>query len=299
MKKLTYIFYLLLIIIWIYFIEPSFARFDIPWWAYINHVSTDINYNTDIVETINYNWFKLLSIIKLAVEWIFVIFMVYTWAQMVWSMGENEEDLSKSKRQIRYALIAILFINMPWTLYNAFHKEKHSNIWQKIDASWYLEHSWEWNMFFDFFNFWYTFWDQVVWFMQVWIFAIAVVVLIYQFIRLMDSRWREERVTETKNKITYSVLALVFVWMIQAWKTFAFDLKTTQFTNIFSNLANLALFFAGPIAFFFLSLAAYYYITSAWDEEKVKKAKSIVINTIFATLILVASYTFLLDLATL
>ena len=39
-------------------------------------------------------------------------------------------------------------------------------------------------------------------------------------------------------------------------------------------------------------------ITSNGDEERVKKAKSIIINTILATLILLAAYTFLLDLAT-
>jgi hypothetical protein len=48
-----------------------------------------------------------------------------------------------------------------------------------------------------------------------------------------------------------------------------------------------------------LTIAGYYYITSNGKEERVKKAKSIVINTILATLILLASYTFLLDLATL
>jgi hypothetical protein len=61
-------------------------------------------------------------------------------------------------------------------------------------------------------------------------------------------------------------------------------------------MSNLALFFAWPIAIFFLTLAWYYYITSNGDEERVKKAKAIVINTVIATLILLASYTFLLDL---
>ena len=66
---------------------------------------------------------------------------------------------------------------------------------------------------------------------------------------------------------------------------------------MFTQLANLALFFAGPVAIFFLVMGAYYYITSAGDEERAKRGKSIVINTFIATFILLASYAFLKDLA--
>lgn len=51
------------------------------------------------------------------------------------------------------------------------------------------------------------------------------------------------------------------------------------------------------MAIFFLILGGYYYITSAGDEEKAKKGKGIVVNTFIATIILIASYTFLKDLA--
>jgi heme/copper-type cytochrome/quinol oxidase subunit 3 len=59
----------------------------------------------------------------------------------------------------------------------------------------------------------------------------------------------------------------------------------------------LALFFAAPIALFFIIYGAYYYITSAGDEERVKKGKNILINTLIATLILLASFTFLVDIS--
>jgi hypothetical protein len=73
---------------------------------------------------------------------------------------------------------------------------------------------------------------------------------------------------------------------MEAWKQFAFTGSIEQGKDIFQSLANMALYFAGPIAIFFLSLAGYYFITAAGDEEKIKKAKSIVINTVLATLIL-------------
>jgi hypothetical protein len=61
-------------------------------------------------------------------------------------------------------------------------------------------------------------------------------------------------------------------------------------------MLGLAMYFAAPVAIFFLVTAAYYYITSAGDEERIKKAKSIFTNTLIAALILLGAYSFLSDL---
>ena len=42
---------------------------------------------------------------------------------MVWSMGTNEDELGKAKTQIRYILVALLFISIPGSIYRAFRKE--------------------------------------------------------------------------------------------------------------------------------------------------------------------------------
>ena len=298
-NNIKYILLLIIVILWISLIPDSFSYYNIEGQSEIKTASIVTNNYTDPVQAINNIWFNILWIIKLILEWILVIFVVYIWAQMIWSMWSDEEALSKSKRQIMYSVIAVLFINMPWSLYSSFHRNEHWDVWMTLDNTTYLDNWSQSNMFFNVFNLWYTFWEQVIWFLEIIIWSIAVVMIVYESLKLISSRWREEKVTEAKSKIVYSILALVFVWVIQVWKSFAFTFKVSQITNIFSELANLALFFAGPIAFFFLTMAAYYYITSAGEEEKVKKAKSIVINTILATLILLASYTFLLDLATL
>ena len=41
-------------------------------------------------------------------------------------------------------------------------------------------------------------------------------------IQLMTSRGKEESMKEAKNKILYTVLALIFVGIIEAWKRLAF-----------------------------------------------------------------------------
>jgi hypothetical protein len=283
-------------ILWILYIHNGFAWYDIPVTGKISSVSMHPNTSSDPVNSINNIWFSILWTIKLIVEWLLIIFIVYIWAQMIWSMWADEETLNKAKRQLRYSVLAILFINITWTLYDSFHKTEHWNIGTPMHNATFQTSTSD-NIFFDLFTFWNTFWSRVVWFLEVAIFAIAIVALMWEALKLIMNRWKEDHVSKAKEKIAYSVLALIFVWIIKVWKSFAFSLDISKVTNIFSELANLALFFAGPIAFFFLTIAAYYYITAWGEEEKVKKAKSIVINTILATLILLASYTFLLDLS--
>lgn len=84
---------------------------------------------------------------------------------------------------------------------------------------------------------------------------------------------------------------------IEAWFRVVYSGNIQEGQNVFAKVMNLALFFAGPVAIFFLIMGAYYFITSAGDEEKAKKGKNIVINTVIATIILLACYTFLKDLS--
>lgn len=255
----------------------------------------------DVIDDVNNVWFSLLTRLKIILEWLMVIFLVFVWIQMIISMWSDEEKLSSSKRQLRFVLIALVFINIPWTLYDSFKKDSPGVIditaWTSI--SWYTDSTLDWNMFLNPDIFGYTLNTQIIWFIKVIIFGLAVFYIVMEAIVIMTARWREEKVTEAKNKIFYWILALIFVWVIELWLKFVYGWDLDDAKNIFYSLSDLALFFAWPTAIFFLSLASYYYITSSWDEEKIKKAKTIVVNTVLATLILLAAYTFLLDLATL
>lgn len=255
----------------------------------------------NLSETINFTWISILSQVKAIIWWVAIIFMVYLWIMMVMSMWSDEEQLSSSKRQLRMVLIWLLFINIPWTLYTSFHKDNlaWTTIDNKVTTSGWLNESNDWSFLVNSYIFWYTVNDNIIWFMKILIWAVAVFMIILAWIKILTARWRDEQVTEAKWKIFYSVLWLIFIWVIEVWKQITYSWSIEDWNNLFDQIANLALYFAWPVAIFFLMLAWYYYITSSGDEEKTKKAKTIVVNTIFATLILIAAYTFLLDLATL
>ena len=241
-------------------------------------------------------WISLLKTIKLILWWVLLIFIVYTWVQMVMSMWENEEDLNSAKRQIRYSIIWLIFINIPGSLYEAFNTRKW-NIDQRIT-------DWEatnriGNLFINTTLFEDTLNWKIIWFIEVLISGVAMFMLTIAWLKILLARWREEEVSKWKNKIVWSIIWLIFVWFIEVWQSVIYKWKIADWASLFETLANLSLFFAWPIAIIYLSIAWYYYVTSNGEEDKIKKAKSIVVNIIIATAIILASYTFLLDLATL
>lgn len=252
-------------------------------------------------EVRNIGLYRVLPIVKVIIMWLLVIYLVYTGAMMIMSMGSDEEQLSASKRHIWYSLVALVFINIPGSIYQAFYKDGTQSIGDSVNGDNFTDAASEsaGNIIFNFSAFGQTFAGQIVMFLEIMIFIAAVVMITIAGIQLMTSRWREEKLKEAKNKILYTVLALIFVGIIEAWKNLAFGGVIEDGKNLLETLSNLALFFAAPVAIFFLTLAGYYYITSNGDEERIKKAKSIIVNTFLATLILLAAYTFLLDLATL
>ncbi len=246
---------------------------------------------SNVISSINNSWFSLLWSIKTILLWVFVAYLVYAWAKMIMSMWTDEEKIKTAKRQIWYGLIWILFVNLPWTLYDAFYKSAQWWISTTTNwsANWINTIVWAW--------FW-TFFKFIVWLLEILIFFIALFMFIFTWIKMI-LWWKDQKVvSDAKLKILYSLVALILVWFIEAWKSFAFDWNITEWIGVFSKLANLLLYIAPLIALFYLTLAWYYYITSAWDKEKVKKSKDIIIYILLWTLIFLASYSILLELNT-
>lgn len=302
MKNIAKILLTLIFISFLFWISVN-AWVDLvdPSWKIESSSITWINPTGDIKQDIESTWRSILTTIKVIFEWALVIYIVYIWIEMILSMWTNEDQLSRSKRSIWYALIWLVFINVPWTLYNAFKLDNYWTIdWKVWYNSWFStpwDHSW--NVLINTFNFWQTLnWD-IIGFIEVAIWAFAILMIIIAWIRILTSRWKEEDITKSKDKIIWSIIWLVFIWFIETWKRVIFSWSIKDWWNLFNTVTNLALFFAWPVAIFFLTLAAYYYITSNWDEERAKKAKNIVVNVVIATVLLLAAYTFLLDLANL
>lgn len=63
--------------------------------------------------------FKMLTTAKVILNGIAVIYIVYIGTMMIIAFGDDGE-LSKQKKQLMYALVAFLFVNIPGQIYNVF-----------------------------------------------------------------------------------------------------------------------------------------------------------------------------------
>lgn len=239
---------------------------------------------------------RFLSLVKNIFSWVLLIILVYSWARMVMSFWSDEEALSESKRIIWYSIIALFFVNMPSTLYEAIR-------WNRWTVAWWVWSSWDnsvnWtvaNLFINTDIFSSVLNNIVVRTIKIGLVWLSVVVIILAGITIMTARGREDKVSEWKQKILWALVALVFVWFIEAWQSFVYSWNISDWRDIFETIANLALFLAAPTVIVFLSLAWYYYITSAWDEEKANKWKTIIVNTLIWIVLLLISFVFLYDL---
>ena len=305
MKNLIKIITILILIFSIFWILDVNAKVDFSQIqpdslkTITEHSIQNIPATWEISNDIEKVWFSVLTVVKYIVSALLVLFIVYAWIQMTLSMWTDEDKLKTSKTQLRYTLMWLIFINIPWNLYNIFVSSK----WQ-IDGT----INWTWSsqlaeqeestlinteLFTETINWW------IVTFIESAIFSIAIFMIILAGLKIILSKWKEEEITKSKSAILWSIVWLVFIWFIESWQAFVYNGNIKDWATIFKTIEELALFFAWPIAIFFLTLAWYYYITSNGDEEKVKKAKSIIINTLIATVILLASYSFLTDLTSL
>jgi len=302
MKNLLKIITLLILTfstLWILSVNAGLDLESVPWFEknIKDHSIVSIESTWVISEDVKTLWFSALTIIKYIVSWLLVIVLVYVGIQMIMSMWSNEEELSSSKKQLRYTLVWLIFINIPWSLYKIFEKNSTKSISWSIGWTW--TNSEAGSVLINTASFDQTINSWIIVFVQIALAAIAILIIIIAGIRIIISRWREDQITESKNKITWSLIWLMFIWFIEAWKIVVYKWNITDWVNLFKTMEELALFFAWPVAIIFLTLAGYYYITANGDEEKVKKSKSIIINTLIAVVIIIASHAFLKDLLTL
>jgi hypothetical protein len=237
---------------------------------------------------------RILKSVKVVVSGFALIYIVLLGATMI-IFSENEEKIKSQRRQMSYILIAFLFLNIPGTLYIIFFGDVMGSSTPKDQIGDVTE---------------VKFWDDVTFlgngflpsiisFFEIFIFGIAILTFTWWFFRLILSGGNEEIQKKAKSRILNGILGLLFFGFVKVWGSVIAKADFFgEFGVVGNRLLGLALYFAAPVVIWFFVLAAFYMITAAGDEEKVKKAKSIFTNTLIAALILLGAYSFVSDLAT-
>lgn len=280
-------------ILWIS--SPTYASIDIPWGDMIRDVSISgpIESAVDIDSARNF-WLQILGMARIVISGIALIFMVVVGARII-IFSDSEEETKKFKSQLLYTMLGFLFLNVPTVIYDVFGPSVERGDFAQWGTWWDIEGgSAFWNV--TGFN---GFFSGLLDFLKVFIFWLAVVFFTWWAFELVISRWRDDKREVAQNRLVYGVLALVFLWFVEGWTRWIAAPDGNFMRNVQDvawSAFSIAFFFAAPVAIFFLILWAYYYFTSWGEEERAKKGKSIIINTIIATIILIASLSFIQEL---
>ena len=212
---------------------------------------------------------NLLSIARLVVAGFALIYIVIIGANLIVS-SDDEGVVAKQKKQLFYSGIAFIFLNIPDVVYRIFMRTDNRNIgagtWTDVSSQ---SAFWNFSGVFGADNF----ISSVISFLKVVAFVAAILSFIWGAIGLMTSRGQDEYKENAQNRMVYGLQA--------------------EISKIAGNIFGLAFYFAAPVAVFFLILGAYYYITSAGDEDRASKGKKIFLYTFLASIILLAGASFL------
>jgi hypothetical protein len=233
-----------------------------------------------------------LSYVKVIFGVVGIMYITILGYQLVQAMG-NEEDITKAKRGLIYALIAFLMVSMSEDIAKIFDMEKGTLLQSPQEILKRVR-------LFD---------KQVEIFMtfiKYLIGSFAAIMVVQAGVKLITAGGNEEEVSKHKKNIMYSAggLALIYVGQIFIEKVF-YKVDKTVYTGIsgvhpainakegveqIAGITNMIVTFAGPIAVLMLIGGAIMYVTAGGEEENMNKAKRLIIATAVGILIIYGAF---------
>ncbi len=237
---------------------------------------------------------NILGILRIIISGIALVYLVLIGVYMIIG-SDSEEKVKTQRQQIIYALIGFLFLNIPSLVYTIFTPGLANGSIASVD---------NWSNTAGSSVFWNTagfegLIGNMIAFLRLFVFGAAVLMFTWGLFELLISGGDDEKRKTAKNRILYGLLGLIFLWFVGLWwQLVAVGDFGYYIPNFTGTIFALVMYFAAPVAIFMLIWGAYLFITSAGDEERIKKWKSILINTGIATIILLAALSFMTDLIT-
>lgn len=263
----------------------------------------------DLVWAVRNVALDIIRAVRIILNGVALLAMLYVGFLWVSSMG-NEEKRSDGMYRILLIVIGLFLINVAELLYRIFTGSSYltSGFSRKVWSIWTRDPGGEFsqsaletcNYFFCPQNFWGNgSVIAIVKFLEMAMIGTAVVMFTWGWFTMLLWGNNESTSKTAKMRLVYGTIALVIVGFIESIYRAIFFWRTLNTTGIISVLvagANFFLFMAGPIAIVTIIIGSYYYITAAGNEERADKGKKIILYTFFATILLILSYTLLVEL---
>ncbi len=285
---------ILILIVWYLsaYVFNSYAAFTIPGVDNITPVSMVVAAAADPKEFA----LSFLGVVRVGISGLALIYLVMIGAYMVLA-SDNEENIKKQRKQITYVIIGFLFLNVPNFVYSIFSWSDKSQsispggeLWGISGGSLFWDTAWFEGVF-----------GNLVAFLRVFVFGVAVVMFTWWLFNLLISWGDDEKKKMAKNRIIYWLIGLIFMGFVGLWWQMIaggdFGTALGWIWGTSKVIFWLIMYFVAPISIFMIFWWSYYFITSAGDEERMKKWKSILINTGIAIIILLSAFSFMTDLS--
>jgi len=196
-----------------------------------------------------------------------------------------DEEAEKVKHTLQYGIMGLLLINLSSVIVKKmFFGETGEAFSDTVSAQMFAEEAT--NQI-----------RGVIGFIQVFLGAAAVLVIVIRGFTVITSAGNEEALTKAKHHILYAVAGLLIIGISEYVVTqFAFPEHGTKMPilqegwRVLAMLANFVSGFIAIAAFVMLFYAGYKYVIAVGKEEETEKAKKIIFGAVIALLLGAGSY---------
>jgi hypothetical protein len=230
-----------------------------------------------------------VKVITVAVGILYITVMGY---RMV-TNSENEEELTNIKKGMTYTLIAFMIISMSQDLAQVFNFENGSIL---QNPSQLLKKV--------------VIWDKqvqiIITFIKYILAAFAGVMIVRSSIKLVTSGGNDEEVSKHRHSILYSIGGLLLVYggdifinkvfyvvntkKYTATNGIEWSVDAGQGVKEMVGITNMIVSFVGPVAILMLIVAAVMYLAAGGEDEKMQKAKRIMIAVVIGIVIIYGAF---------
>jgi hypothetical protein len=251
----------------------------------------------------------IIDAVRIILNGIALLAMLYVGFLWVSSMG-NEEKQAEGRYRILLIIVGLFLINIAELVYTIITGSSYldDDFGRKVGSISSRDPGGDFNeSALDSCNYFFcpqNFWGNgsviaIVKFFEMVMIATAVVMFTWGGFTMLFRGDNEHTAQSAKMRLVYGTVALVIVGFIESiYRAIFFggSLNATGIMGILVTIANFFLFIAGPIAIIYLIIGSYFYITAAGNEERADRGKKILLYTFFATILLLLSYTFLVEI---
>lgn len=233
---------------------------------------------------------RYVKIVTVVVGILYITIMGYTLV----THGDNEEEVTKAKRGLTYTIIAFVMISI---------SQEFSRIFDMDDGKTLLGNPQEIIKRVRFFD---KQVEIVMTFIKYVIATYATLMVVRSGIKLVTAGGKEEETTKHKKSILYSAGGLILIYVGDVFINKVFY-KVDK--NVYSGITgvhpkvdakagveqivgvtNFIVSFVGPIAILMLIVGAVMYATAGGEDEKMQKAKRLLVATAFGIILIYGSF---------